>query len=105
MSDIRFTLIGVAFVFAGFIVLGVFGGHYYDLAIQAETLGSCYEYRDGIEVEVDCDVVYQDRSAFFALVIALIGAGVFFLIKGIRGRWDQDVRPEEKIGPDSSFPS
>lgn len=105
MSDIRFTLIGVALVFAGFIVLGVFGSHYYNLVIQAQDLGKCFEYKDGTETEVDCDMVYQYRSAFFGLVVALIGAGVFFLVKGVRGKWDQDVKPEEKVGPDSSFPS
>ena len=47
----------------------------------------------------------QDRAAFFVMVVAIIGAGVFFLLKGVRGKWDQDVKPQDKVGPDNSFPS
>jgi len=36
---------------------------------------------------------------FFALVIALIGSGIVSLIKGVRGKWDQDVKPEDMLGP------
>ncbi|MEM2160253.1 MAG: hypothetical protein QXN55_04790 [Candidatus Nitrosotenuis sp.] len=105
MSDIRFTLIGIGLVFAGFVVLGVFGQEHYNFAIQAQQFGDCFKYEDGKQIEVSCSVVMQDRAAFFALVIGIIGAGIFFLIKGVRGKWDQDVKPEDKVGPDSSFPS
>jgi hypothetical protein len=47
----------------------------------------------------------QDRVLFFGLIVSIIGAGIFFLVKGVRGKWDQDVKPEDKVGPDSSFPS
>jgi hypothetical protein len=36
---------------------------------------------------------------FFGLVVSLIGAGIFALIKGVRGKWDQDVKPEDMVGP------
>jgi len=36
---------------------------------------------------------------FFALVIALIGCGIVSLIKGVRGKWDQDVKPEDMLSP------
>jgi hypothetical protein len=36
---------------------------------------------------------------FSGLVIGLIGAGVASLVKGVRGRWDQDVKPEDMVGP------
>ena len=29
----------------------------------------------------------------------MIGAGNFALVKGVRGRWDQDVKPEDMLGP------
>ncbi|WP_268542375.1 hypothetical protein [Candidatus Nitrosotenuis cloacae] len=105
MSDTRFVLIGVALIFAGFVVLGAFGQQHYNLIIQAQEFGECFEYKDGTEVEADCSVAMQDRAAFFGLVLALVGAGVFFLIKGIRGKWDQNVKPEDAVGPGSSFPS
>ena len=105
MSDTRFTMLGVALIFAGFLILGIFGQHYYNFSIQAQEFGDCFEFRDGQQVELDCQVVAQDKTAFFALVIGLIAAGIFFLIKGVRGRWDQDVKPQDKVGPDSSFPS
>lgn len=104
MSDIRFTLIGIGFIFVGFLVLGIFGQDHYNFAIQAHEFGDCYKFADGKQVEVSCSDVMQERAVFFGLVISLIGVGVFFLIKGVRGKWDQDVKPEDKVGPDSSFP-
>lgn len=105
MSDIRFTLIGVGLIFAGFVVLGVFGQDHYNLAVQEREFGDCFAYEDGKQTEVSCNEGMQDRATFFGLVIAIIGAGIFFLVKGVRGKWDQDVKPEDKVGPDSSFPS
>lgn len=105
MSDIRFTLIGIGLVFVGFVVLGVFGQEYYNFAIQAQEFGDCFKYENGKQVEVSCAQTAQDRAAFFALVIGIIGVGIFFLIKGVRGKWDQDVKPQDKVGPDSSFPT
>lgn len=105
MSDIRFTMLGIALVFVGFLVFGVFGQQYYNLSIQAQEFGDCYEFEDGNQVEIDCYVAAANKAAFFALVLGLIGGGVFFLVKGTRGRWDQDVKPQDKLGPDSSFPS
>jgi hypothetical protein len=105
MSDTRFTMLGIALIFAGFLVLGIFGQHHFELAIQAQEFGECFEYKDGAQTEVDCNVVMQDRAAFFALVLGLIGAGIFFLVKGVRGKWDQDIKPQDKLGPDTSFPS
>jgi hypothetical protein len=102
MSDTRLTLIGVALVFAGFLILGIFGQKYYEFSIQEKEFGNCFEFKDGKKTEIGCDIVMQDKTVFFALVLGLIGTGIFFLKKGIRGKWDQDVRPEDKVGPDSS---
>jgi hypothetical protein len=32
-------------------------------------------------------------------VIVLIGGGIISLIKGVKGRWDQDVKPDDMVGP------
>ena len=106
MSDTRFTLIGVGLIFAGFIVLGVFGSQFFSATIEAQEFSDCYEYfEDKPPVPVPCDVALQDKTAFFGLVVGLIGAGVFALIKGVRGEWDQKVRPEDMLGPGSSTDS
>jgi len=31
--------------------------------------------------------------------MALVGAGIVSLVKGVRGKWDQDVKPEDMVGP------
>jgi hypothetical protein len=41
----------------------------------------------------------QDKLLFFGVVIALIGGGILSLIKGYRGKWDQDVKSDEMVGP------
>ena len=100
MSDTRFTLIGVGLIFAGFIVLGVFGSQFFSATVESMEFSDCYEYfEDKPPVPVPCDVALQDKTAFFALVIGLIAAGIISLIKGVRGDWDQKVRPEDMVGP------
>ncbi|MBM2852427.1 MAG: hypothetical protein HW420_974 [Candidatus Nitrosotenuis sp.] len=106
LSDTRLTLIGIAFIFAGFLIFGIFGQKYYNLTIQAEEFGDCYDFSDdGKQIKIDCNVAAQDKMIFFGLIIGLIGLGIFFLIKGLKGKWDQDVKPEDTVGPGSSFPS
>lgn len=107
MSDTRFTMLGIGLIFAGFIILGIFGSEYFDATIQAEEFGNCFEYFDDKPpVPVDCDVKLQNKIMFSGLVIALVGAGIVALIKGVKGRWDQDVKPEDMVGPgDPSKPS
>ena len=45
----------------------------------------------------------QNKMIFFALVVLLITCGIALLVKGIKGRWDQDVKPEDMVGPNRSF--
>jgi len=100
VSDTRFTLIGIGLVFAGFLVLGVFGPDHATPLIEAEEFENCFEYyEDKSPVPVSCDIKFLDKIVFFALVIAILGSGIYSLIKGIRGRWDQDVKPEDMLGP------
>ena len=35
----------------------------------------------------------------FAGVIGILAVGGLALLKGIRGTWDNDVKPEEMLGP------
>ena len=35
MSDMRFTLIGMGLIFVGFIVLGLFGSHFFEATVEA----------------------------------------------------------------------
>lgn len=100
MSDTRLTIAGIGLVFAGFIVLGVFGGQYSGPSIEAEEFGDCHVYSaDAPPVKVPCEDAIGSQSAFFALVVGLIAAGVGALVLGVRGRWDQKVRPEDMVGP------
>lgn len=99
-------MIGIALIFAGFLIFGIFGQKYYNVAIQAQEFGDCYDFsEDGKQIKIDCNISLQNQILFFGFVVGLIGLGVFFLIKGVRGKWDQDVKPEDAVGPGSSFPS
>ena len=35
----------------------------------------------------------------FAVVIGILIVGGLALVKGIRGKWDNEVKPEEMVGP------
>ena len=100
MSDIRLIMAGVALVFAGFLVLGVFGDAYRDANVQNAEFDNCIEYsEDGPPVETNCGEAAQGSIGFFGLVLALLGAGIFVLVKGYRGRWDNEARPQDMLGP------
>lgn len=100
MSDTRFTILGVALIFAGFLVLGILGGEHQASSIEAEEFGNCHIYsEDSAPVRTDCEAKVSDQVIFFGVVIALIVAGVAVLVKGVRGRWDNEVKPEDMVGP------
>ena len=100
MSDTRFTILGIGLIFGGFIVLTLFGAEYYNATVEAEQFGTCFDYsEDEAPVPIDCDVKVQGKSVFFGIAIGLVGAGIVSLIKGVKGRWDQDVKPEDMVGP------
>ena len=100
MSDIRFVIMGTGIVFAGFLVLGIFGGNVQSSNIESDEFGTCFEYSDEKEpVPIDCSVKMFDQNLFFGVIIAIIGAGIIALVKGIRGDWDSKVKPEDMVGP------
>ena len=103
MSDTRFIILGAGLIFAGIIVLTVFGAHVDEITLQEE-FRECYKYHtDAPPTEIDCDIAFQNKMNIFAIVALLIICGIASLVKGIRGRWDQDVKPEDMVGPNRSF--
>lgn len=100
MSDTRFSILGIVLVFAGFLIFGIFGAEYYDATIEDDEFGNCFEYfEDRPPVPVDCEIKEQNKILFFVVVFVLIALGIISLIKGVRGKWDQDVKPEDMLGP------
>ncbi len=100
MSDIRFTMIGIALIFVGFIILGVFGQDYQAATLESNEFETCYEYSDEkAPVEIDCSSKIFNQTLFFALIIGFIGAGIIALVKGVKGDWDNKVKPEDMVGP------
>ena len=100
MSDIRFVMIGVVVLSVGFIVMAVFGSQYQDITVQTKEFSECYDYTDeNTEVKIDCDKQLQNRNLMFVGVVGILVAGGIALIKGIKGTWDNDVKPEEMMGP------
>lgn len=102
MSDTRQLMVGVALVFAGFVVLGAFGAPYVQGTVESEQFSDCYEYsQDSPPAPVDCAQLEAQKSLFFALVVGLLGGGVLMLVRGARGSWDQRVDPSDMAGPPS----
>jgi len=100
MSDMRFTLIGIALIFVGFIILIVFGHNYQAATLESNEFGTCYEYSNDKEpVEIDCSLKILDQALFFALIIGFVGAGIIALVKGAKGNWDNKVKTEDMVGP------
>ena len=100
MSDMRYIIIGIVLIFSGFLILGVFGHNYQIANIQANEFGECYQYYDDKgPVVVNCSEMVFDQNLFFIFVIILIVGGITSLIKGVRGKWDNEVKPEDMVGP------
>jgi hypothetical protein len=100
MSDIRFVILGAVIIFAGFLVLGIFGENYQTSNIESDEFGTCFEYSEENEpVPIDCSAKTFDQNVFFGIVIAIIVAGIVALVKGVRGDWDSKVKPEDMVGP------
>ena len=103
MSDTRFIILAVGIIFAGIIILSVFGAQFDEITMQEE-FHVCYEYHaDMPPTEIDCDIASQNKMVIFAIIVLLITCGIALLVKGIKGGWDQDVKPEDMVGPNRSF--
>ncbi|MBL7001784.1 MAG: hypothetical protein ISR80_03395 [Nitrosopumilus sp.] len=96
----RFIIIGIVLIFVGFIILGGFGHDYQAATLESNEFGTCYDYsNESVPVEIDCSIKVFDQTLFFALIIGFIGAGMIALVKGVRGDWDNKVKPEDMVGP------
>ena len=103
VSDTRFIILGVGLVFSGIIFLSVFGSQTAEITLQKE-FSKCFEYHDDSPpTEIDCNIASDNKMMIFAITALLIVCGIVSLIKGIKGKWDQDVKPEDMVGPGSSF--
>jgi hypothetical protein len=99
VSDIRLIMLGSTVIFAGFMVGGITGSQYTQFALQVGQFGDCFDYSSGTAVKVKCDQKAQDEAMFFALSLGLIAVGAIIIVKGIRGKWDQNVKSDEMLGP------
>ena len=103
MSDTRFIIIGIGLIFSGIIFLSVFGSQSTEIALQ-EGFSKCFEYYDDSPpTEIDCDVASENKMITFTITTLFIVCGIVSLVKGMKGRWDQNVKPEDMVGPGSSF--
>jgi hypothetical protein len=93
-------MIGIVLIFAGFIILGIFGENYQAATLESNEFGTCYEYSEKeAPIEINCSFKILDQTIFFVLVIGFIGAGIIALVKGSRGDWDSKVKSEDMVGP------
>lgn len=99
MSDIRLIMIGSLIVFGGFYVASLAGSEYSEMSMQATQFDDCYDYSSGAAVQVSCIQAEHDALLYLALALALFGAGGYVIFRGIRGRWDQNVKNDEMVGP------
>ena len=102
MSDTRFIVLGLILVFAGFMFGGIVGSQYAKFTVQANQFGDCFDYTsEGKAIPVNCALVIQNKYVVLAVVVVLLGGGVASLVKGVKGKWDQDVKSDEMVGPKS----
>ena len=103
MSDTRFIILGIGLIFSGIIFLSVFGGQSTEISLQ-EGFSKCFEYHDDSPpTEIDCDTASETKMVIFAITALLIVCGIVSLVKGMKGGWAQNVKPEDMVGPGSSF--
>lgn len=100
MSDTRFIVLGLILVFAAFMFGGIVGSQYVKFTVQANQFSDCFDYTsEGKSIPVSCALVIQDKYIVLGVVVALLGGGVASLVKGVKGKWDQDVKSDEMVGP------
>jgi hypothetical protein len=101
VSDIRLIMLGSVIIVAGFFIGGLGGNQYAQFSLQESNFGDCYDYSSGTAVHVNCAKQEENSLLYIALSVGLMGAGAFILIRGIKGKWDQNVKSGEMVGPKS----
>lgn len=99
MSDIRLIMVGSVLMIAGFFVVDMGASQYFQYSIQESQFGDCYDYSSGNAVHVNCAQQERGSLLYLALSAGLIGGGGFVIVKGIKGKWDQNVKSGEMVGP------
>jgi len=100
VSDTRLIILGSALAFMGFLLGSITGVQYQQYGVQAGQFDVCYDYTlNGNTVKVKCDEKMQEMFLFLVLSLGLIGGGVIVLVKGVQGKWDQNVKNDEMVGP------
>lgn len=95
----RLIMAGSVIIVAGFFVADMGASQYFQFSIQETQFGDCYDYSSGNAVQVNCAQHERDGLLYLALSASLFGGGGFVILKGIRGRWDQNVKSDEMVGP------
>jgi len=76
MSDMRFIMIGIALIFVGFIILGVFGHNYQAATLESNEFETCYKYStEKAPVEINCSFKIIDQMLFFCTNYWIYGCG------------------------------
>jgi hypothetical protein len=99
MSDIRLVMIGAVVLFAGFMVGGIANSGYSQYAVQQQNFDDCFDYSTGVAIHVKCSDKSYDHLLYLMLSFVLLGIGGVVIYKGIRGKWDHDVKDNEMVGP------
>ncbi len=99
MSDIRLVMIGAVVIFAGFIVASLGNADYAQYAVQQQNFDDCYDYSTGVAMHVKCSDKSYDHLLNTLLSVTVLGIGGFIMYKGVRGKWDHDVKDSEMLGP------
>jgi hypothetical protein len=86
-------------MFAGFMLGGAVNSSYSQFAIQQENFDQCFDYSSGVAVHVKCSEKSQDHLLYLGLSLGLLGIGGVVIFKGIRGKWDNNVKDDEMVGP------
>ncbi len=92
-------MLGSAIIFAGLVLGGTTGLQYSQFTVQAGQFDDCYDYSSGVAVKVNCAQKEQEKILLLALSVGLVVLGAVIIFKGLRGKWDQNVKSDEMLGP------
>lgn len=99
LSDIRLIMLGSVVMFGGFYVGSLAGSEYAQMSLQTSQFDECFDYSSGTPTHVSCAEMGRVTLLYLSLTLALLGGGAYLIFKGIKGRWDQNVKSDEMLGP------